>query len=168
VTPAATSRDSAFDASRPDPAALPSASEADPAADAAAAAETEEVFKRVFWRRPSPKDRIIHAKLNEWLASDGVERWQWFIVVDPSEELFTYLTEQNPFALVEPPADKINQPKGDVPDWFPKDLDNFKIQQTNMPIRAEQRMQKSEKGCMTRRQRSLRKWKCEEGRKSAR
>lgn len=88
-----------------------------------------EVFQRAFWKRPTEKDQILHAERREWADGDGVSRWQWFIAVDPSEELGRYLNEQNPFSL--------SQPKGIVallddprPEWFPKSAEGFAVRQS--------------------------------------
>ena len=50
----------------------------------------EEVFKRAFWRRPSAEDRILQAERHEWHDAEGVSRWQWFLIVDPSPALLQY------------------------------------------------------------------------------
>lgn len=59
-----------------------------------------EVFQRAFWKRPSPGDRILHSERREWAGEQGVKRWQWFIVVEPSPELVKHLREDNAFGLI--------------------------------------------------------------------
>jgi hypothetical protein len=78
------------------------------------------VFQRAFWRRPASDDRILHAERRDWMdASSGVEKWQWFIAVQPSAAFREWLIKDNPFELVavapaEAPAE-ISSP----PAWFP-------------------------------------------------
>ena len=74
----------------------------------------EEVFKRAFWRRPSAEDRILQAERHEWHDAEGVSRWQWFLIVDPSPALLQYLREQNTFGLV---AGSF-EPLAESPVWF--------------------------------------------------
>ena len=88
-----------------------------------------EVFQRAFWKRPTENDKILHAERREWADGDGVDRWQWFIAVDPSVELARYLNEQNPFSM-SAPKDVVVLPAEQVPEWFPKSADGFTVQQT--------------------------------------
>ncbi len=62
--------------------------------------DAEEIFKKAFWRRPSPADQIQQAERHEWRDADGLERWQWFLVVRASPELMKYLRDDNAFGLV--------------------------------------------------------------------
>src|SRR5687768_14837771 len=63
------------------------------------------VFQRAFWRRPAPADRILHAERRQWQTSGGaVEKWQWFIAVEPSAAFRDWLLKENPFQLVPVPA----------------------------------------------------------------
>ena len=41
--------------------------------------DSEEIFKRAFWRRPGNDDHIQHAERHEWRDAAGLERWQWFL-----------------------------------------------------------------------------------------
>jgi hypothetical protein len=91
--------------------------------------DAEEVFKRAFWKRPTENDHILHAERREWADGDGVDRWQWFIAVDPSEELARYLNEQNPFSLGELRG-KVAIPAQPRPKWFPSSADSFTARQS--------------------------------------
>lgn len=93
-------------------------------------ANATEVFQRAFWKRPTENDKILHAERREWADGDGVDRWQWFIVVDPSAELAGYLHEQNPFGM-SAPKEPVVLPSEQVPEWFPKSADGFVVQQTS-------------------------------------
>lgn len=73
-----------------------------------------EIFQRAFWRRPGEKDRILHAERREWSNNDGVQRWAWFIVIEPGAELLAYLREKNPFQLQSAAAPQIEN----APEWF--------------------------------------------------
>lgn len=78
-----------------------------------------EVFQRAFWKRPTAEDRILHAERREWSGDDGVERWQWFLEVEPSRALAEHLFERNAFGL-----SKMSSPTTglvDVPGWFPRE-----------------------------------------------
>ena len=88
-----------------------------------------EVFQRAFWKRPTENDNILHAERREWADGDGVDRWQWFIAVDPSVELARYLHEQNPFSMSSPKA-AVVLPKDQLPEWFPTSPEDYTVQQT--------------------------------------
>jgi hypothetical protein len=82
-----------------------------------------EVFQKAFWKRPTANDKILHAERREWADAAGVQKWQWFIAVEPSPELVKYLREENAFMLspssTVPAVDR-------APDWFrydPQDVD---------------------------------------------
>lgn len=78
------------------------------------------VFQRAFWRRPTPGDRILHAERRDWqVAGGGVEKWQWFIAVEPSPAFRDWLLKDNPFELVAVPAGTALAPLSAPPDWFP-------------------------------------------------
>ena len=77
--------------------------------------DAEEIFKKAFWRRPAPADRILHAERHEWRDADGLERWQWFLVVSASTELIKYLRDDNAFGLV--PA-SVAPVVSEAPGWF--------------------------------------------------
>lgn len=91
--------------------------------------DTAEVFKRAFWKRPTEADLILHAERREWADEVGVDRWQWFIAVDPSPEFTSYLFEQNTFSLIEP-DDTAAMPPNRIPEWFPKSTEALEIRQT--------------------------------------
>jgi hypothetical protein len=91
--------------------------------------DTAEVFQRAFWKRPTETDRILHAERREWADANGVDRWQWFIAVEPSVELARYLNEQNPFSLIEPRGE-VAIPAQPIPKWFPTKADGFKARQS--------------------------------------
>jgi hypothetical protein len=87
----------------------------------------ELVFRRAFWRRPAPEDRILHADRREWSDSGGVTRWQAFLAVEPGPALREWLAT-NPFSLAAVPS-----PSRDIPNppaWFPKKTGGFTIQQS--------------------------------------
>lgn len=77
--------------------------------------DTEEIFKKAFWRRPTPDDQILNAVRHEWRDADGLERWQWFLVVSASPELIQYLRDDNAFGLVA--ASKVPV-VSEAPGWF--------------------------------------------------
>lgn len=77
--------------------------------------DSEEIFKRAFWRRPGNDDHIQHAERHEWRDAAGLERWQWFLVVSASPELIKYLRDDNAFGLV--PASKAPV-VSESPAWF--------------------------------------------------
>lgn len=77
------------------------------------------VFQRAFWKRPTEADRILNAERREWQDEGAISRWQWFLEVEPSPALVSYLREDNTFRLSEKKAAKI--PPG-APEWFIRDL----------------------------------------------
>jgi len=78
------------------------------------------VFQRAFWRRPASDDRILHAERRDWMdASSGVEKWQWFIAVQPSAAFREWLIKENPFELVAVAADAAPTEISSPPAWFP-------------------------------------------------
>lgn len=101
------------------PAAAPAA--ASPAvAGLALERDHAKVFQRAFWRRPAPGDRVLHAERRDWMdASSGVEKWQWFIAVQPSAAFREWLLKENPFELVAVAADAPPADLSSPPDWFP-------------------------------------------------
>lgn len=87
--------------------------------------ESDEIFKKAFWRRPASDDEILHAERYEWSDEDGLLRWQWFIVVKASPGLIKYLRDDNAFGLV-PASSKVRV--GDAPAWFdfdPEDVNTL-------------------------------------------
>lgn len=78
--------------------------------------DPELVFQKALWRRPSEQDRILQAERREWVEEDSVTKWEWFLEVEPSKELRSYLWEENAFSLREM---KTQPPKlVQVPEWF--------------------------------------------------
>jgi hypothetical protein len=73
------------------------------------------IFRQAFWKRPNPNDRILHAERRVWSDEGGVEKWEWFLAVEPSPELVKYLREDNAFSLS--PASSPVTVKG-APAWF--------------------------------------------------
>ena len=93
--------------------------------------ESSEVFRRAFWRRPAPEDKILHAERREWTedANAGISRWQWFLAVEPGPGLVKWLREENAFGLH--PAKKVETPL--PPGWFPADTRAFTILASRNP-----------------------------------
>ena len=87
--------------------------------------EAGDVFRRAFWRRPAPEDKILHAERREWTedANAGISRWQWFLAVEPGPELVKWLRGDNAFGLR--PAVAVEAPR--PPAWFPRDTRDFTI-----------------------------------------
>jgi hypothetical protein len=88
--------------------------------------DAEEIFKKAFWRRPSPADQIQHAERHEWRDADGLKRWQWFLVVSASPELIQYLRDDNAFGLVPASAVPVIS---DAPFWFRFKPEDFTVLQ---------------------------------------
>jgi hypothetical protein len=63
-----------------------------------------EVFRRAFWQLPGDGDQILQAERREWTDPEGVKRWQWFLVVEPSPALVKYLRTDNAFGLMPSPS----------------------------------------------------------------
>lgn len=91
--------------------------------------DAAEVFKRAFWKRPTEDDHILHAERREWADEDGVARWQWFIAVDPSEQLASYLHGENPFSMVAPEGEAV-MPSEPRPAWFPETAEGYTVRQS--------------------------------------
>jgi len=62
----------------------------------------EEIYRRAFWRQPTARDRIIHAERRVTASADGeqVERWQWFIQLQPDPALLETLRNPESFSLL--------------------------------------------------------------------
>lgn len=90
--------------------------------------DAEEIFKKAFWRRPSPADQIQHAERHEWRDADGLERWQWFLVVSASPELIKYLRDDNAFGLVPASAVPVIS---EAPAWFRFNPEDFTVLQAS-------------------------------------
>lgn len=77
--------------------------------------DSKAIFRKAFWREPSPGDQILHAERQEWSDAEGLTQWAWFLVVQPSADLSRYLQKENAFGLVE--ATSARMPPGH-PSWF--------------------------------------------------
>ena len=73
------------------------------------------VFQRAFWASPADDDEVLHAERREWSNAQGLRKWQWFLVVEPSAALLKRLRDDNAFGLV--PAGSAAD-IADVPKWF--------------------------------------------------
>ena len=73
------------------------------------------VFQRAFWASPTDDDEILHAERREWSDAQGVRKWQWFLVVEPSAALLKRLRDDNAFGLA--PASSAAD-IADAPKWF--------------------------------------------------
>ena len=73
------------------------------------------IFQRAFWASPTSEDTILHAERREWSDADGVLKWEWFLVVEPSPALLKRLRDDNAFGLV-PAASAATI--GNAPGWF--------------------------------------------------
>ena len=92
------------------------------------------IFERAFWRQPAAEDKILHAERREWRDKDGLQRWQWFLVVSASPGLITYLREENAFGLLASPAVPVIS---DAPAWFlfnPEDVSTMSAPQASMGL----------------------------------
>lgn len=78
------------------------------------------VFQRAFWRRPEKGDRIIAAERRDWLdETSAVQKWQWFVAVDPSPGFRRWLLEDNPFEVTAVTAGTPPPTLENTPPWFP-------------------------------------------------
>ena len=73
------------------------------------------VFQRAFWASPTDDDEILHAERREWSDAQGLRKWQWFLVVEPSAPLLKRLRDDNVFSLA--PAGSAAD-IADAPKWF--------------------------------------------------
>ena len=73
------------------------------------------LFQRAFWKKATAADKILHAERREWGEGEGLKKWQWFLVVEPSPELLKYLREENAFGITS--AKDLPAVEG-APDWF--------------------------------------------------
>jgi hypothetical protein len=96
--------------------------------------DAEEIFKRAFWRRPSKDDQILHAERHEWSDEDGLQRWQWFLVVKASSKLIKDLRDDNVFGLMPGYSGPLSR---EAPVWFvfkPDDFSTFQSPQTGLRL----------------------------------
>ena len=89
--------------------------------------ENAEVFRRIFWRQPTPEDRILQSERRELEVEEGGSvRWDWFLSVDPSVGLADYLLIENPFQLsLGTSVIDFQQ----APEWFPRTSAGFEVHQ---------------------------------------
>ena len=80
---------------------------------------TEDIFRRAFWRHPTPADHILHAERREAgsAGNAGPDAWQWFLVLHPGPDLLAALRNPETFGLT--PARDKNAPRTVVPDLPP-------------------------------------------------
>jgi hypothetical protein len=88
--------------------------------------EPVQIFQRAFWVRPTPADKILHAQRREWKDAEGVQKWQWFLVVEASPTLLKRLRDDNAFGLM--PA-ATTRPPTDAPEWFVFNKDEVSVLQ---------------------------------------
>ncbi len=86
--------------------------------------EPVQIFQRAFWVRPTSADKILHAERREWKDADGVQKWQWFLVVEPSAALLKRLRDDNAFGLMPAAA---ASPPADAPEWFAFNRDEVSV-----------------------------------------
>ena len=89
--------------------------------------DTDEIFKKAFWRRPTPDDQILYAERHEWRDADGLQRWQWFLVARASPDLIKYLRDDNAFGLVSTFAAPV---VSEAPAWFRFKTDEVSVLQS--------------------------------------
>jgi hypothetical protein len=82
------------------------------------------IFQRAFWTSPTSEDTILHAERREWSDADGLEKWEWFLVVKPSPSLLKRLRDDNAFGLF-PAASAAAI--GNAPEWFRFDADEVSV-----------------------------------------
>jgi hypothetical protein len=82
------------------------------------------VFQRAFWASPTDDDEILHAERREWSDAQGVRKWQWFLVVEPSAALLKRLRDDNAFGLA--PASSAAD-IADAPKWFAFDANEIVV-----------------------------------------
>ncbi|MEI6656487.1 MAG: hypothetical protein WCP45_17125 [Verrucomicrobiota bacterium] len=86
--------------------------------------EPVKIFQRAFWASPTSEDQILHAERREWKDADGVQKWQWFLVVEPSAALLKRLRDDNAFGLV--PAATVAEIVA-APEWFAFNKDEVSV-----------------------------------------
>ena len=96
--------------------------------------DAEKIFERALWRQPAAEDKILHAERHEWSDADGLQRWQWFLVVKASADLVKYLREENAFGLLTGSA----APEvSEAPAWFrfdPEEVTTMKAPQASIVL----------------------------------
>ena len=86
------------------------------------------IFQRAFWTSPTSEDTILHAERREWSGADGLEKWEWFLVVKPSPSLLKHLRDDNAFGLVPTSAAPV---VSEAPAWFRFKPDDFAVLQAS-------------------------------------
>lgn len=92
----------------------------------------EDVFRRAFWRHPSPDDQVLHAERVEAADAAGqVDFWRWFIAVHPGPALLEALRSPGTFGLRSTPSPAA-LPADGSPEWFPRpgELAGFEVFQS--------------------------------------
>lgn len=80
----------------------------------------EDIFRRAFWRQPTAADRIVLADRREWSdQNQEVQRWQWFLQVQPGPELLQALRDPATFGLVPTQSPRPLPKQITAPAWFP-------------------------------------------------
>ena len=80
----------------------------------------EEVFRRAFWRHPTPEDRIVRAVRLEWSDRDDVARWAWFMQLHPGPGLLRDLRDADAFGLMPVSTPRLWLPDDlPAPGWYP-------------------------------------------------
>lgn len=80
----------------------------------------EEIFRRAFWRQPAASDRIVLADRREWSDQHReLQRWQWFLQVQPGPELLQALRDHATFGLVPTQSPRPLAKQITAPAWFP-------------------------------------------------
>lgn len=80
----------------------------------------EEIFRRAFWRQPSAADRIVLADRREWSdQNQEVQRWQWFLQVQPGPALLQALRDPATFGLFRTAQPRPLAKQVTAPAWFP-------------------------------------------------
>ena len=86
--------------------------------------EPVRIFQRALWANPTSEDHILHAERREWKDADGLQKWQWFLVVEPSAALLKRLRDDNAFGLV--PAATVAEIVA-APEWFAFNKDEVSV-----------------------------------------
>jgi hypothetical protein len=82
------------------------------------------IFQRAFWASPTSEDTILHAERREWSDGEGILKWEWFLVVEPSPALLKRLRDDNVFGLVPVTSAAAI---GNAPGWFRFDTGDVSV-----------------------------------------
>lgn len=106
----------------------------EPGESVALEADSEQVFRRAFWRHPTKEDIIHHAERREWseTSSQDLRRWQWFLQVSPGPELLEALRDEAKFDLTLTTVPRSWSSLAPPPRWFsPADsVDGYQVYQS--------------------------------------